>query len=289
MSKPKALTRAALRDFPLPRVGEGDKNAHGQLLLIAGCRQISGSAILSATAALRSGAGKVRIATVASVAPAMALAMPEVLAIPLAEARDGGFGKAAIRQSARAAKTADAIVAGPGLLEGAVNSAIARRLIETGKPVAFDAGMLHCLPAVAEQCRRASVPPVLLPHSREMASLLGSTEEIIEENRLAAAHEAAERYGAFVLAKGAKSHVASPDGRCWTFSGGVPGLGVAGSGDTLSGIVGGLLARGADPLGALLWGVLLHGEAGQALSRRVGPIGFLAREIPGEIPALLDR
>ena len=68
-----------------------------------------------------------------------------------------------------------------------------------------------------------------------------------------------------------------------------PGLGVSGSGDTLAGIVGGLLARGADPLTALLWGVWLHGEAGGALARRVGPIGFLAREIPAKCPRLLDR
>jgi NAD(P)H-hydrate repair Nnr-like enzyme with NAD(P)H-hydrate dehydratase domain len=64
---------------------------------------------------------------------------------------------------------------------------------------------------------------------------------------------------------------------------------VSGSGDTLAGIVGGLLARGAEPLTALLWAVLLHGEAGETLARKVGPIGFLAHEIPDEIPALLAR
>ena len=62
---------------------------------------------------------------------------------------------------------------------------------------------------------------------------------------------------------------------------------MSGSGDTLAGIVGGLLARGADPLTALLWGVRLHGEAGALLSRKVGPVGFLAREIPDQIPGLL--
>ncbi len=75
----------------------------------------------------------------------------------------------------------------------------------------------------------------------------------------------------------------------WTYRGGTPGLGVSGSGDTLAGIAGGLLARGADSLTALLWAVWLHGEAGAALARRVGPTGFLAREIPGEVPALLAR
>jgi len=289
VSKPSALTRAELRNFPLPRVHSGDKNEHGRMLLVAGCRQISGSAILSATAALRSGAGKVRIATVASVAPALALEMPETLVHPLAEARDGGFARTAIRQSGKASEHVDSIVAGPGCKEGGINSAIARKLLEARKPVVFDAGMLHCLPAIANRCRSAAVPPVLLPHSLEMASLLGSTEDDVEKDRLAAAHECSARYGAFVLAKGSHSHVAAPDGRCWKFTGGVPGLGIAGSGDTLAGIVGALLARGAEPLTALLWGVLLHGEAGESLARKVGPAGFLAREIPGEIPALLAR
>ena len=90
-----------------------------------------------------------------------------------------------------------------------------------------------------------------------------------------------------MLVKGVVSHVVTPEGDCWTYDGGSPGLGVSGSGDVLAGIVGGLLARGADPLSALLWSVWLHGEAGARLGRSVGPIGFLARQIADEIPALL--
>jgi ADP-dependent NAD(P)H-hydrate dehydratase len=100
---------------------------------------------------------------------------------------------------------------------------------------------------------------------------------------------AAERYRALVLVKGVTSHVVHPDGRAWTYRGGSPGLGVSGSGDVLSGIVGGLLSRGADPLAALLWGTWLHGEAGAALSKKIGPIGFLAREIAEEVPGLMPR
>ena len=62
-----------------------------------------------------------------------------------------------------------------------------------------------------------------------------------------------------------------------------------GGGNMASAIIGGLLARGADPLNALLWSVLLHGEAGESLARKVGPVGFLAREIPGELPELMRR
>jgi NAD(P)H-hydrate repair Nnr-like enzyme with NAD(P)H-hydrate dehydratase domain len=143
-------------------------------------------------------------------------------------------------------------------------------------------------PADAKR-RGKSELPILLPHSGELASLLDCDEAQVDRDPIGCGRRAAERYGALVLVKGVTSHVVTPDGRMWIYKGGAPGLGVSGSGDTLAGIVGGLLARGADSLTALLWGVLLHGEAGEVLSRKVGPIGFLAREIPEEIPALLAR
>lgn len=289
MSAPADLTRSALRAFPLPRQSDGGKDANGRLLIVAGNRQVPGAAILCAMAALRSGAGKVRVATVTGVAPGIALQMPEVLVVPLAESRSGDCARSSVAQVERQAGAMDAIVAGPGLRRGRVTAMIGKALIGSGRPMALDAGLLHDLPRLAENCREAPLPPVLLPHSREMAALLGLDEDEVEADRLAAARKAAEHYRAFVLAKGSDSHIAAPDGRAWTFRGGAPGLGVAGSGDTLAGIVGGLLARGADPLTALLWGVVLHGEAGEQLARKVGSAGFLAREIPDEIPALLDR
>ena len=104
---------------------------------------------------------------------------------------------------------------------------------------------------------------------------------------LAAARRAAERYGAVALVKGRFSFIAAPDGRAFRFEGGGVGLATSGSGDVLAGIVGGLAARGADPLTATLWGVWLHGEAGRILTERVGRVGFLAREIPDLVPGLL--
>jgi NAD(P)H-hydrate repair Nnr-like enzyme with NAD(P)H-hydrate dehydratase domain len=100
---------------------------------------------------------------------------------------------------------------------------------------------------------------------------------------------AARLYHANVLVKGVTSHVVTPSGDVWTYEGHAPGLGVSGSGDVLAGIVGGLLARRAQPVNALLWAVWLHGEAGAKLAKSVGPIGFLAREIADEVPALLPR
>ena len=92
-----------------------------------------------------------------------------------------------------------------------------------------------------------------------------------------------------VALKGATTHIAAPDGRLWRHDGGNVGLASSGSGDTLSGIIAGLAARGAPLEQACAWGVALHARAGERLAQRIGPLGYLAREIAGEVPALLHE
>jgi hydroxyethylthiazole kinase-like uncharacterized protein yjeF len=280
------LGKAALRAHPLPRVVDGDKDSKGQILVIAGSRDVPGAALLAATAAMRAGAGKLKIATVRSAAGQLAVAMPEALVVGLPEDRAGGFSLSAVPRIAEQAAKVDAIVAGPGMAEGACCARIAKALQASAAQLALDAALLKNLP-IPEQSR--SPAPVLLPHSGELAALLDCDEAEIEHDPGGCGKRAAQRYRAIVLVKGITSHVVTPDGEIWTYEGGAPGLGVSGSGDVLAGIVGGLLARGAETLNALLWAVWLHGEAGAALAKRVGPIGFLAREIADEIPALLPR
>jgi ADP-dependent NAD(P)H-hydrate dehydratase len=289
MTDPKPLTRAALKDFPLPPIVDGDKETKGRILIIAGCRELAGAALLVANAAMRSGAGKLRMATVESVAVATSLAMPEAMVLGLEEARDGGFTKAAVRRLREEADRSDVVVAGPGMASAATCSSLAAALLGSSASIVLDAALLHSLEPLDPAKRGSEALPILLPHSGELSSLLGCEESDVEADPVGCGRRAAERYHANVLVKGVTSHVVTPDGRAWSFSGGAPGLGVSGSGDTLAGIVGGLMARGADTLTALLWAVLLHGEAGEQLSKKVGPVGFLAREIPDEIPALLPR
>lgn len=288
-AKPRPLTRGALKDHPLPEIEAADKNERGKLLVIGGNRSTPGSTIITATAALRSGCGKVTIATVEPVAPHVALAMPECRVIGLAMNRDGGFARSAVKALVGHARAHDAVVAGPGMYEDKVCTELARKLVEAHLPrLVLDAALLHALPPHDDKVRDAAMP-ILLPHSGEMASLIECDAGEVADDPLRCGRECARRYGALTLVKGSVSHVVAPTGDSWRFTGGVPGLGISGSGDTLAGIVGGLLARGCGPLTALLWGVVLHGEAGQALSKKIGPAGFLARELPGEIPALLAR
>ena len=289
MSRPTALTREELQRHPLPPVVEADKDVHGRLLLIAGSKQTPGSAVLAANAAMRSGCGSVSIATVEPMAPHVALAVPESLVMALPTGRDGGISRAAVDQVMERLDRYDAVVAGPGMMQGKPCERLAEQLFTAGvEPLVLDAAMLYAL-APHVRAARAAPCPILLPHDREMAALIGCDEAEANREPLRCARTCAERYGALVLMKGPNSHMAAPDGRAWQYEGGGPGLGVSGSGDTLAGIVGGLLARGAHPLTALLWGVWLHGEAGASLARKVGTIGFLAREISAEVPALLAR
>jgi ADP-dependent NAD(P)H-hydrate dehydratase len=284
--KPKPLDRSALRHHPLPPVIDGDKETKGRILVIAGSREVPGAALLAATAALRAGAGKLRIATVSSVAPSLGIAIPEAMVVGLAEDEGGGFAASAVEALAEQTSRVDTVVAGPGMSQTDACRRIAKALLSSDAAIALDAALLHAMQPLSTD---RSIPPILLPHARELASLLDCDEDEIERDPVGCGLSAAERYRSVVLVKGVTSHVVTPDGHAWAYSGGSPGLGVSGSGDVLAGIAGGLLARGAEPLNALLWAVWLHGEAGAALAKKVGPIGFLARQLPDEVPGLLPR
>jgi NAD(P)H-hydrate repair Nnr-like enzyme with NAD(P)H-hydrate dehydratase domain len=101
--------------------------------------------------------------------------------------------------------------------------------------------------------------------------------------------EAAQRWNAVVALKGATTYIATPDGDCWRHVSSHAGLGTSGSGDVLAGIIVGLAARGAPLAQAAAWGIALHARAGRALAERLGPIGYLAGELAGEIPRLMDK
>jgi len=287
MSDCAPLDRELLARHPLPPPEDGDKDSHGRILIVAGSRDVPGAALLAAHGAMRAGAGKLQIACPDAIAVPLGIAMPEAMVVGHGTHRDGGLARSAIPELAALASRADAIVAGPGLEQNNAAAPLGRKLLGLGKRLAIDAALLHILSDCEEEARASKVPPILLPHSGEMASLLGCDPDEVEADPLDAGRRCASRYRALVLVKGVQSHVVEPGGQAWKYQGGGPGLGVSGSGDVLAGIVGGLLARGAEPLSALLWGVWLHGEAGAALSKKVGKLGFLAREIPGEVPPLL--
>ncbi len=143
--------------------------------------------------------------------------------------------------------------------------------------LAADRELLHALRGRA----------VITPHAGEMASIKGLSKEAVGRDPLATARRAAKHLRAVVVLKGRETHIAAPDGEAFRNRAGNVGLATSGSGDTLAGVIAGLIARGADPVRATLWGVFLHGEAGARLARSRGPLGFMARELPGEVPRIM--
>lgn len=291
MSEPRLLDADTLRDFPLPHhPADADKNDRGMALFIAGSRELSGAALLAGIGALRAGAGKLRIATVQSIALGLGIAIPEARVSGFAEDDDGCIHENAIAGLVEDCGDVASLTIGPGMEHGRALT----RLIETviagqgGYPLILDAAALNMLAPLADTVRAWRGGAILLPHPGEMARLLECEAETVTADPLAAARDAAARFGAVVVIKGEWSFIVTPDGDSFRFHGGGVGLATSGSGDTLSGIVGGLAARGADPLTAALWGVYLHGEAGRILSRQVGRLGFLAREILDQVPRLME-
>jgi ADP-dependent NAD(P)H-hydrate dehydratase len=126
------------------------------------------------------------------------------------------------------------------------------------------------------------------PHSGEMAKFLEVSRQEVDREPLAAAQKAARLIGGVVALKGAITHIVSPSGESWLCDHGCIGLATSGSGDTLAGILAGLLARGVAPGLAACWSAYIHAEAGQRLTKRHGAVGFFAREIPGEIPGIMQ-
>lgn len=291
MTGPEALDRKLLRRFPLPDHPEdSDKEDRGRLLVVAGSRELGGAALLAGTGGLRAGAGKLQIATVAGIAPALSVAIPEARVVGCPESKDGCIAPAAIASLLGAIEGAQATVIGCGLQHGPPLDDLLDALLASGldTPLVLDAAVLGSLAPRAADLRAWRGGAILLPHSREMARMLDCALETVEADPLAAARRAAETFGAVTVIKGRYSYIVGPGGRAFRFEGGGVGLATSGSGDALAGIVGGLCARGADPLTAALWGVHLHGEAGRTLAKRIGRIGFLARELLDEVPGLME-
>lgn len=286
---PQAIDDALLAAWPLPPPdADGDKEMRGHVLVLGGSREMPGSVILAATAAMRAGAGKLTIATGDSVAQLVALAMPEARVIGLAETAEGGIVPAAAQHLDPLADRVDAVLVGPGMQDEAATALLARALLpRLGRtPVVLDACAMGI---VARQQERFEVHVIVTPHAGEMAHLTGDGKQDIMADPDRFAMSAAERWNAVVVLKGPRTVIATPaDGRLWQHEGGNIGLATSGSGDTLAGIVAGLAARGATLAQAACWGVALHARAGERLAARFGVLGYLAREIPAEVPALME-
>jgi hydroxyethylthiazole kinase-like uncharacterized protein yjeF len=246
-----------------------------------------GAAILCATAALRAGAGKLQIGTCASVAAHVGSAVLESLVVAFEETSSGAIALACAQTIAERANKADALAIGPGLVDQKASGALIAAVVEKlDVPAVIDAAALACFSDRENAIARLQGRAILTPHAGEMASMMQCARDDVEANPESFAREAARRFHAVVALKGETTHIADPSGALYRNDHGDIGLATSGSGDVLAGIIGGLLARGVEPLHAAAWGVYLHAKAGEVLAKRTG-MGFLARELPAEVPPLM--
>ncbi|MFN8541301.1 MAG: NAD(P)H-hydrate dehydratase [Thermomicrobiales bacterium] len=285
---PREITARLLAEWSLPAPGQdADKDARGHVVIVGGDARVPGGALLAATAVLRAGAGRVQLAVAAPVAAALGVAVPEALVQALPATDDGAPDPEQLEVAEELCRKATAVVVGPGLLDPQTGGAILA-------PVAgwMDEGVLvvdaAALAGVTEELgRRLDGRLVLTPNAIEAAFLLDSTTERIAADLDATARTIATRFRATVALKGRETRVVGPDGCLFVNRAGNVGLAVSGSGDALVGIVGGLVARGASPVQAMVWAVHLHALAADELAEVAGPLGYLPRELPDRLPALL--
>jgi len=300
MSKPKAsrvvaIDRRLLRGWPLPELAaNADKQARGDVLVVGGSRELPGPMLLAGEAALRAGAGRIQLGVARSIAVAVAAAFPEARVLGLPQKPNGELARNAAASLRKELGRCRTLLVGPGMRdEAAVLTVLLSALHSEGDhSIVLDAAALRVLRVARTRgalAQHAAGRVIATPHAGEMAELWGCTRELVEKDPLELAREAARKLRITLVLKGVRTVVATPGGDAFCNMNGNSGLATSGSGDTLSGLIAGLAARGAEPAQAAVWGVYLHSAAGDALKRKQGPLGYLARELAAEVPALLGR
>jgi len=281
-SAPVIITPASLREWALPEAGES-KYGRGQVVVVGGAARSPGAAMLAGLAALRVGAGRLTLAVAGSVAPHVAVAVPESGVVPLAETAGGAVAGSGVTVARTDVESADAVLVGPGLDDADETVALLQELpgmVGTDTVLVLDAFALGVAPRVSQVLEAFSGRLVLSPNPGEAERLL----ERPLDDLGADVRKIAVRYGAVVACQGLVAH---PDGRLWENGTGTGGLATSGSGDVLAGAIVGLCARGADPEQAAAWATYAHAAAGDRLAVRIGPLGFLASELLDELPRVL--
>lgn len=277
----RLVTREILK--LVPRRGlEDNKYSAGSVLVVGGSAGMSGALCLAAEAAFRADAGYVAVAVPESVMPIVEVRLLEAVKRPCPEDADGRLTEAAAEVVLEHAERAQAVALGPGLGRTDRTRELVRELLdELTLPVVVDADGLWEL----EPLERAA-PTVLTPHAGELARLLGRDSSWVGAHRLAAAQEAAERFGSVVLLKGRDTIVTSPGQGALVCPVVTAALATAGTGDVLTGVVAAFLAKGLEPTLAAAAGATAHAFAASLCSPKAG---LLASDVVAALPRALEQ
>ncbi|MCP5145370.1 MAG: NAD(P)H-hydrate dehydratase [Gammaproteobacteria bacterium] len=267
------ITSTRIEQLLQPRQRVSHKGDFGHVLVIGGAPGFAGAALMSASAAARTGAGLVSVATHPDHAAQFLAAQPELMVHAVAEA-------GALRQLL---PRATVIAVGPGLGQGAWARGLLATALESQLPMVIDADALNLL---AQQPGRRE-NRVLTPHPGEAARLLGESTAQVQQDRLGAGRRLADRYGGTVVLKGAGSCITTSEGRTWICRAGNPGMASGGMGDVLTGIIAGLMAQRLGPDDAAIAGVWLHATAADCAAA-AGERGLLATDLLPHVRRLVN-
>jgi NAD(P)H-hydrate epimerase len=263
------------------------KRSVGKVLVVAGSAGMAGAAVLAARAALRTGAGLVRVAVPESATGQVGPQVKEALTIGLPES-DGKLNLEAVGPVIELAREMHALALGPGIGRGEEVGEFVRIVLETiENPVVLDADGLAAYQGSPEGLKSRPGPTVLTPHAGELGRLLDIEATEVDAGRIGSAREAAERSGCIVLLKGFRTVVAAPGGEAVLVDAGGPVLATGGTGDVLTGVIAALLAGNVEPFTAAWAGACLHGAAGEELARTIGDRGVLAGDVADRLPVTM--
>lgn len=290
-SPTQAFTATPEQIFALmpPRDQDGNKGSFGNVLNIAGSRGMSGAALLSTKAALRSGAGLVRLVTAKSLLPVVGAALFEPVVMGLEEEEESGqllWDDKLIPWLERASATC----VGCGLRAGVQGGKLLEEILNHRRsPLVIDADGINILAQWPELMGRLGPHCLLTPHPLEFSRLTGLSVAEIESNRRAVAQDFAARKGVTLLLKGSRTLVASPEGRCFVNQTGNSGLSKGGSGDVLTGMIVGFAAQGVPLFEAAALGCCLHGGCAELLALERSVYGILPTDLIEALPLLLKQ
>lgn len=263
------------------------KYDQGYVLSIAGSRGMTGAAIMSGEAALRSGCGLVTVATAASERHIIASAMPELMTAPLRDDSDGMPIGASFDDLAEYLPKADVVLLGPGIRVSPESSKLIYRVLrEVGLPIVADAGALSVIAQDVSILKKRPAPTILTPHNGEMARILGIGRGELEKNRIEIASAFAKQHKVTLVLKGAPTVIAAPSGRVYINTTGNSAMATAGVGDVLAGLIAGILAQDtSEPETASIFATYLHGLTGDIAKRELTENVLTATDVIKFLPS----
>jgi hydroxyethylthiazole kinase-like uncharacterized protein yjeF len=272
------------------RDSSSHKGDYGHLLVLAGSPGKTGAAAMTSLAAMRIGTGLVTLGVPESLNPVMETKLTEVMTEPLPEANKGRFSLKALPKVKELLRGKSAMALGPGIsADKAVREFVEEVILASEIPLVIDADGINCLADRVELLKRIKAPLVLSPHPGEMARLVEGSVKEIQEDRVGISREFAKKFEVCLVLKGARTVVAEPSGAIYINPTGNPGMASGGTGDVLTGMIGGLLAQGYDPVAAAKAGVFFHGLAGDEVSRDKGSSGMIASDLIEALPRILKQ